>query len=27
MMHGLEKSDLAVVAAKLANNAERSTAE
>jgi len=26
-MHGLEKSDLAVVAAKLANNAERSTAE
>jgi len=26
-MHGLEKSDLAVVAAKLANNAERSAAE
>src|SRR5262249_23736866 len=27
MMHGCEKSDSAVVAVKLANNAERSTAE
>ena len=27
MMHGREKSDLAIVAAKLANKAERSAAE